>query len=208
MPIVRRKTSAFTSKADVNSAVMQSRADQRRRAMFDQGSAAFAKFRPDVVAAVPGLADGYVCPQCLRAFPRASLNSPQRLTIEHVPPKGAYKGPYSYVLICRDCNSTAGTKLDSHLQERRESQLPPEGPMNVTFDFSGDRINGTMERMPDGQVQMVPDWARSDPEVLRAVHDRLDLGEVDQFDVEGSYGFRLGRPETALLRVAYLMSGY
>ena len=57
---------------------------------------------------------GYICPICLEVF-----RDPNELTREHVPPRST--GGKVLCLLCRACNSTAGSSMDAALHERAEA---------------------------------------------------------------------------------------
>jgi hypothetical protein len=77
---------------------------------FEFGVRALQRTRPD-------LPKCYVCPLCMRRFPREGL---KLLTREHAPPRSI--GGREIVLTCSECNSTSGHLLDAELR-RRETLL-------------------------------------------------------------------------------------
>jgi hypothetical protein len=88
--------------------------DEARFRWFDLGAEALKRQRPqDASAHTEAM---YVCPLCVRPFPRSAVVT-RELTAEHVPPESF--GGRVLVLTCAKCNHTAGTLLDSHA-ERKE----------------------------------------------------------------------------------------
>ena len=78
---------------------------RKKRNWFDRGAAAFESVCPGKYAAPT-----YPCPICLTPFTFDALTD-GRLTSEHVPPESA--GGRDLVLTCKECNNSAGTKLDA-----------------------------------------------------------------------------------------------
>ena len=90
-----------------------------RERRFVEGAAALRRHlaaigRPD---ALPPTGEHYVCPCCMRVHGHEALSNGM-LTIEDVPPKSV--GGRWLVLTCKQCNSTAGTRLDEQARLREE----------------------------------------------------------------------------------------
>jgi hypothetical protein len=90
-----------------------------RERRFIEGAAALSRHLAEIGGpqAVPPTGEYYVCPCCLTRYEREAL-SDGTLTIEDVPPKSV--GGQWLVLICKQCNSTAGTQLDAQARLREE----------------------------------------------------------------------------------------
>jgi hypothetical protein len=128
---------------------------------FDAGAAAFRRQQPDEPRARSVGRDGppmYVCPICVRGFPRSSLASGE-LTAEHVPPECF--GGRELVLTCKGCNNTAGSTLDAHADRKESVASVLEGRLdrvqNVKVIAGGVKVNAELTstnrqfsvRMPD-----------------------------------------------------------
>jgi hypothetical protein len=77
--------------------------------MFDRGAAALHTL-------IPSMQDVYGCPLCLRGFSSDEVEADGMLSEEHAPPESL--GGEVVCLTCRDCNSSAGSQLDSHMKRR------------------------------------------------------------------------------------------
>ena len=67
----------------------------------------------------PSIQDSFVCPLCMRIFPRELID---RLTIEDIIPKSLPPKQKLITLTCKDCNNTTGSKLDSQVIKRIRSE--------------------------------------------------------------------------------------
>ncbi len=77
--------------------------NERRLKIFQYGSAAIAKY-------TNGDSSLYYCPICGVGYPESSIIAGKDLTLEHVPPKSV--GGKPILLTCRQCNLSAGDKID------------------------------------------------------------------------------------------------
>ena len=76
---------------------------ERRLGIFRYGSVAIAKY-------TNGDSSLYYCPICGIGYPESSAITGADLTLEDVPPRSV--GGKPILLTCRQCNSTAGHKID------------------------------------------------------------------------------------------------
>lgn len=137
-----------------------------RERRFVEGAAALRRYftaigRPD---ALPPTGEYYACPCCLKAFGREAL-SDGTLAIEDVPPKSV--GGRWLMLTCRQCNSTAGSRLDAQAQ-LREEQLDflagrvPERALTAKIIVGESTTRGDIRHVGDALMLFV-DPRRSDP---------------------------------------------
>src|SRR5689334_17054941 len=105
---------------------------EARKRLFDLYSRNMAHYDPAV-------GDAFVCPLCLRKFPRWALTSdPPLLTLAHIVP-AAFGGTVGTgTLACAECNNKVGTELESFLvtQFRHEDWLAGVGEMNARLQTS------------------------------------------------------------------------
>jgi hypothetical protein len=137
-----------------------------RERRFVEGSAALRRYfaaigRSD---ALPPTGEYYVCPCCMRVHGREAL-SDGALTIEDVPPKSV--GGRRLVLTCKQCNSTAGTRLDEQAR-LREEQLDfltgraPDRALAAEIIVGESTTRGDVRHVDDALLLFV-DPKRSDP---------------------------------------------
>lgn len=96
---------------------------------FDLRKALFLRHLVDLKNLIPTVNNLFVCPICLEAFPMEAIYKDQ-LTDGHVWPHYIRKKSDSdtvnmqRVLLCRRCNSSAGSRGDNHMQlfERRKDE--------------------------------------------------------------------------------------
>jgi len=84
---------------------------ERRLKIFRCGSAAITKY-------TRGDSSLYYCPICGAGYPESAAITGVDLTLEHVPPKSA--GGKPILLTCRQCNSSAGHKIDVCAASKRK----------------------------------------------------------------------------------------
>lgn len=119
----------------------------------------------------------YVCPLCWAIFDESALNPPPSLTLEDVPPKGV--GGRPLVLTCATCNNTAGTKVDADAVEHQRALQAIRGEGgSVPIRLDGG-VNANLEIDADGSRRIFVDPDRSNPTVLAALFERLDLVATD-----------------------------
>ena len=67
----------------------------------------------------------YVCPLCDKLFLEEDVAS-SRVTLEHVPP--GKLGGYKRLLVCKECNNSQGSNLESHLINEIKSEIRGTAP--------------------------------------------------------------------------------
>lgn len=77
----------------------------------------FDIYAKNLSTAIPGMADTFRCPVCLKDFDRSDLDADQTLTFGHIIPE-ATRGKIG-VLKCGSCNHKIGTTYDSHIAEEK-----------------------------------------------------------------------------------------
>jgi HNH endonuclease len=95
--------------------------DRKKREWFELGAAAYARVRPGMFDKAT-----YACPICLDPFTIEAL-ADKRLTAEHVPPESV--GGRELLLTCKDCNNSAGTKLDADAKTKEDVRLAMAGTL-------------------------------------------------------------------------------
>jgi hypothetical protein len=180
--------------------------------LFEEGAQRFREFHADshrqIVTAHPHLRNGfYVCPLCLRAFGRQSLEH-GHLSIEHVPPRNQ-GGPFAKVLLCRACNSTTGHELDSHLANRDRVESigrPGADPESIRAEVDGYELNATISHSAElGGIVMSVDERRNDPATLEAARHVLSEG-YKTVNVTSRIGYSRHRWRAGMLKIGYLVT--
>jgi hypothetical protein len=185
-----------------------------RERRFVEGAAALRRYlaaigRPDDL---PPAGEHYLCPCCMRVCGREAL-SDGTLTIEDVPPKSV--GGRWLVLTCKQCNSTAGTRLDEQAR-LREEQLDflagrvPERALAAEIMVGDSTTEGDIRHVGDALLLLV-DPKRSDPRQHAEMTKTLD-----QWAAGGRPGGLMGfgltkrahvvRARLSWLRAAYLVA--
>ena len=101
---------------------------------------------------VPGLANQFVCPTCLKRIP---LSRPSEVSVAHIVPRAASGGQVT--LLCRSCNSAFGARQDKWLGEYlRIARMPKPGLLQTRhqkghFVIGGVRVSGTYRVAPTAQ---------------------------------------------------------
>lgn len=174
---------------------------------FDLYSANLALYRPEHAGA-------FVCPICLRIFPRKMI---ERITRAHVIPEAL--GGRVTTITCSDCNNKIGQTIESHeaLRVREVGAMSgaTDDTLNVTlevYDSSGfrSRVTATMNAGVHGEQPMsfrVVSKASDPREVLRLQR------WITQKSVDGHHDWHLnvsGRQRGAWERgrLTYLHAGF
>ncbi len=156
----------------------------------------------------PDVKDTFVCPLCMRFFTREALEH-DVLSLEHVPPK-KLNGKVR-TISCKDCNSEAGSALDSHLVKQHQLGEVLAGGTDSTYEIRYS-INGldlsipaTLKRPDASTFQIIGDPKRTDPKALEKVMKSMENQPWDQFRF--NMQISLSKPKAAdvsRLRIAYL----
>lgn len=185
----------------------------KRLRIFDRGAQAYARHTRGEIE------NRYACPLCLRHFGRDEAESGNLLTLEHVPPDSV--GGRGLVLTCRECNSTAGTRVDAaaaNLERLRRIARGIAGHENVTSEPArvthfGETVNGTFEIDADaGVIWIDVQTERVNPSALERIQDAA-LKAADHTS-EGPYHvtitprirFEPYRAQLSGFRAAYLLA--
>lgn len=158
----------------------------------------------------PDLDDIVLCPQCFKVITRDSLDETDtEFSLEHVPPEAL--GGRIRTFSCRECNSSAGHDLDSHLLNwlhlRDFLQQKPGSTVDARV-IIGDEAQLVAELVytEDGILQILADPNRTNPEQLETANRLMQKGPPEinfKFSGRRGRGARPRRPEAALLRIAY-----
>lgn len=157
------------------------------------------------------LNDKYVCPLCTAVFSREALNIDQALTLEHVPPQAVGGVDGKGILLCGDCNHTAGSQLDRQilnmLYTNEFLQRVPGASVSGTYRVGpAENLAGTF-MFDDHALQIQGDPKRSNPaekakeaEYIQSPDERARFS----FGISFNAG-RLDDADVGLLRIAFLM---
>lgn len=152
---------------------------------------------------------GYFCPLCTRLFEPDEASA---LSREDVPAKSL--GGRAMCLTCRDCNSTAGHRLDIHAR-RREDNLEfaagtmPEGRAITTRVKVGDAEVNAWVRSQGGEgasIVIMVSPTHNPPSAGDLMGDelrRLGADATLNLSLVGTR-YRANEASTAMLRYAYL----
>jgi hypothetical protein len=178
---------------------------KHRKAMFERGSAALH-------ATVPSLHGLYACPLCLGLFPSEEVEDGGELSEEHAPPQSL--GGQVVCLTCRDCNNSAGFRLDTHMQ-RREAHIDfatgtDSRELNAQFTIEGVTQRGVIS-MSGGAIRAVGVPRRDHPAVPGRMMEALDAlagSERTDWSVQVQFQDRWipRRAHVGWLRSAYLVA--
>jgi len=184
----------------------------KRRQLFDLFSQNLntVKKHPGVHMA-PDFDEGYLCPICFKLFGRDALSTKydDHLTLEDIPPQCL--GGKVLALTCKICNNRAGSELESDLSKKLHADafLARTPGIEMEARFSPDpstELAATVRFMADDVVSVMYDPKRSHPDAVTRLHKLEETGRISEVTLEFQLGYRVGRPEVALLRIAYLLA--
>ena len=151
--------------------------------------------------------ESFACPLCLRLFDRGALAACD-VTEEHVVPHSL--GGRVVTLTCRDCNSEAGSRLESHLVRRLERDDFISGvskkPQPATISIAEGEIGGVAHRYPD-RIEHYGNPELSNPRLYALAVSALQSGAMPldvQLRLASRYQAR--RSWVAILRMGYLLA--
>ena len=125
---------------------------EKKRDWFDLGAKAYSQACPGIYAAPT-----YVCPICRKPFTVEALDD-GRLSKEHVPPQSV--GGQELLLTCRECNNTAGTKLDADAKTKEDVRLAmtgrPDRPHRIKATIGGITVNGQLHAKDGSYSLTIP----------------------------------------------------
>jgi hypothetical protein len=159
----------------------------------------------------PDLDDIVMCPQCFKVITRDNLDDAEsEFSLEHVPPEAL--GGRIRTFTCRECNSSAGHDLDSHLLNwlhlRDFLQAKPGSTVDARVTIAEKaQLIAELVYTQDGILQILADRNRTNPDQLEHANRLMRQGPPEinlNFSGRKGRGAKLRRPEAALLRIAYL----
>jgi hypothetical protein len=122
---------------------------EKKRDWFDLGAKAYSQECPG--------APTYVCPICRKPFTVEALDD-GRLSKEHVPPQSV--GGRELLLTCKECNNTAGTKLDADAKTKEDVRLAmtgrPDRPHRIKATIGGITVNGQLHAKDGSYSLTIP----------------------------------------------------
>jgi hypothetical protein len=192
----------------------ETRKERKRRQLFDLFSKnlSYIKRYPGI-RVEPDEEDTYFCPICLSLFTREEglSNKPEYcLTLEDVPP--ASLGGKPLILTCKACNSWAGAELDSELGKKLNLEKFVKGSLNSSLNtrlFLDEKTHLAAKIRHHGETGLFLEYdneaKRSDRKNVTKFEEQLTSKSLGKFKLRFT-GFRLRRPEVALLRIAYLFA--
>ncbi|WP_176741017.1 hypothetical protein [Streptomyces agglomeratus] len=177
-----------------------------REHWFDEGAPLFRQAIEESDAVLPP-GDFYMCPCCMIAFSREAVTE-KVLTEEHVPPRKT--GGKGLLLTCSSCNSTHGSKFDSHEVIRKAILRAARGEdpkrnLRATFEVAGIEMP-CKAYFVDGKViaratGTHPDNATAHAEALERAKESKDFSSL-KFRVHEPHD--PGLADVSLIRSAYL----
>ena len=186
--------------------------EARRRHLFDLFSRNLdiVKRHPKITIR-PTFNEGFICPICFKLFKRNALSTEydDHLTLEDVPPKSL--GGKIVTLTCKICNNRGGSELESHLSKKLRADAFLSGSSGVQMrarfrpDPSVD-LTATVQFTPDRVVDIRYLPNQSDPGHIERLHKLEEAGDISSITIRFLMGYRMNRPEIALLRIAYLLA--
>ena len=157
----------------------------------------------------PDVSDVFVCPLCIKFFPRDAIDA-KAITLEHVPPKKF--GGKVRTMTCRECNNWGGSKLESQLGHQLQLIEVLSGQSGSSSDveyFVNEQIGlpATVHRPNSDTWQLFGDPKRTNPSDLANLYESLKKTDSQSFKLTLRFTSHKARhPEAALLRIAYLLA--
>ena len=156
----------------------------------------------------PDIQDIFVCPLCFRYFFKDETirKTNPLVSIEHIPPEKM--GGHKITLTCAECNSRAGSQLDSHLINKMRTDAFLKGVKGTQVDTKINindiiDINGIALNSDAGNVSIIGIPKKSNPsEIIKL--SKIDKSNLQTVSIDFSIGFKQGSLEASLLRIAYL----
>lgn len=151
----------------------------------------------------------YICPVCLEQFPRHSLYKivDNVLTLEDVPQKALGGSPC--LLTCYTCNNFSGVKFDHHLvtalKQSDQKRFLPKTRTPVEVEYSNHRVQGEVNVLEDGTLQMFHATKGNNPKLLTPYIESVkpNLAITVNFKQKTADRKQLS---IALLKTAYLLA--
>jgi hypothetical protein len=162
----------------------------------------FAELSEDLERTTANSFKRVLCPLCLQVYSEDAIDlEVPELTEEHIVPESL--GGKLVTLSCKSCNSTHGSKLDSHLVQMMRSQDSFAGlgtlPLKGRIGIAGNQLPARFD-VSDRTFRV----GGSRPAVLDEIKHVFQEGRIESIDLNFSLGYIPGRAYLALLRIAYL----
>lgn len=143
-------------------------------------------------------ANSLICPLCWKEVSESELSK------EHIVPEAV--GGRVKILVCTNCNSDLGSKLDSHLAARQSvaDVFAGKKPFRTRIAAGGEQISANCFWTERGKHFVVIRKASS-PKALSRMRMGLESGTISNLEVGMEYGFNLLKSQAALLKSAYLI---
>jgi hypothetical protein len=164
----------------------------------------FSYYASNLSAIVPQYQDQFLCPLCLQIFGRESIATGD-LTEEHIVPRSLGGGLVT--LTCQQCNTNAGSSLESHLVRRFEYEDFVAGtscrPQRARVPVGSGEMGADIYRYADRiEIHGLP--SNSHPELHAAAVRALERGVMPR-SVTLTQTYK-GLPSwVAVLRMGYLL---
>lgn len=190
----------------------ETRGDRRRRLLFELFSRNLQAVKQDPrVRTVPDFDEGFICPICFKLFTRQALSKEyaDHLSLEDVPPRSL--GGRVSTLTCKVCNNQAGSQLENHLRKKLRADEFFEGvpgvPIETHFEPAPSvDLAAVTQLAGDRSIEVICDPDRSDPGALDRFYALSPETAMSSFTLRFLPGYKINRPEAALLRIAYLLA--
>jgi len=171
---------------------------------FERGHQAFEYVFPGLLGRdIPNNIQVYVCPICVRAYPREAIDA-KILTFEDAPPKWYAGRARGIALTCQPCNNTLGSKLDSHAARASKG-----GPIRSKATIDGTAINVFLEATPQAfRIYGRPDANREETatKFFDIIKNRSDAGKPDwKLNLKWREPYSLRKAHLSWLKAAYIV---
>lgn len=169
--------------------------------------ALFNIFSKNLTTVLPKYSDVYVCPLCLRIFPKNSIEE-GILTVEHIIPN-KLKGKI-YTLLCKDCNSKCGRDIDYHLIKKIQSEEFLGGysnkPLNAEIITGDGMSRGDLfiDRFGKPNLKLIGKPNLVHPKKLEESINDMNRDAIT-ITINCNLGFNPTISKIALLKIGYLL---
>jgi hypothetical protein len=193
-------------------AANETEGERRRRLLFEIFSRNLQAVKQDPrVRTVPDFDEGFICPICFKLFTRLALSKEyaDHLSLEDVPPRSL--GGKVSTLTCKVCNNQAGGQLENHLRRKLRADEFFEGipgvPIETHFEPAPSvDLAAVTQLAGDRSIEVICDPNRSDPGALERFYALPPETAMSSFTLRFLPGYKINRPEVALIRIAYLLA--
>ena len=190
--------------------IQSSYGDRRRLNIFKELSRNLQQVKQHpLISFEPDFEDGVLCPICMKYFSQEGLDKKYDdcLTLEDVPP--VKLGGKVRTLTCKKCNNKGGSDLESHLPRKILFDEFLKGnnlaPADGFIKLQDGTIPVSIRTDKESNIKLIYYPQRSKPEETANFFESMKRSGSDfSFQMEITSKYREGRPEIALLRIAYL----